>query len=82
MLSRPRPSSGEMEVPPRPWPSLPWGPYKEEVAQLSEWPPAGFAGSCCWGSWPKPSSNEAEFSPRLRPTSGKAELSPEGETMP
>jgi hypothetical protein len=68
----------------RPWPSLPWGmqSYKEEVAQLSEWPPARFAGSCCRSSWPKPISGEAEFSSRLRPTSGKAEFSPEGETMP
>jgi hypothetical protein len=41
----------------------------------------GFTGSCWWGSWPKPSSGEAEFSPRSRPTLGEAEFPPEGETF-
>jgi hypothetical protein len=48
---------------------------------LSKWPPVGFTGSCCWGSWSKPSSGEAEFSLRMWLTSGETEFPPEGETM-
>jgi hypothetical protein len=33
------------------------------------------------GSWSRPSSGEAEFSSRVRPTSDEAEFPPEGETM-
>jgi hypothetical protein len=33
------------------WLTLPQGiQYREELVQLSEWPTAGFAGSCCQGS--------------------------------
>jgi hypothetical protein len=83
MLSRPRPGSGETEVPPEALVELASGRtiIWEEVAQLSEWPPPGFTGSCCRGDWPKPSSGEAEFSLRLRSTSGEAEFPLEGETM-
>jgi hypothetical protein len=41
----------------------------------------GIRGGNCWGSWPRASSGEVKFSPRLRPTSGEAEFPLEGETV-
>jgi hypothetical protein len=58
---------------PRPWSSLPWGmqSYREGLVQLSEWPPVGFTGSRCRGSWSKPSSGEVEFSPEVEADFGR-----------
>jgi hypothetical protein len=49
MLSRPRPDSGETEVPPEALVELVSGHavIMDGLVQSSEWPPAGFAGSCC-----------------------------------
>jgi hypothetical protein len=69
---------------PRPWSSLPrvMQPCMEKLVQLSEWPPAGFTGSCCRGSWPKPRSGETEFSPEAELDFGRGgDPSPEGDTM-
>jgi hypothetical protein len=40
---------------------------------LKEWPSAGFARV---GRWPRPSSNKAEFAPRMRAASSEAKFPP------
>jgi hypothetical protein len=64
-----------MDVLSRPWSSLLWG-MQSCREQFKDWPRAGFAGSCSWGTRSRPSSGEEEFSPRLRPTSCDAESPP------
>jgi hypothetical protein len=55
---------------------------REKLVQLSEWPPEGFTGSCCRGSWLKSRSGEAEFSPEVELDLGRGgDPSPEGDTM-
>jgi hypothetical protein len=58
---------------PRPWSSRPRAMQlcREGLVQLSKWPLAGFVGSCCQGSWSKPSSGEAESSPKVEVVFGR-----------
>jgi hypothetical protein len=83
MLSRPRPGSGETEVPPE---ALVEPISGHTVVRgggniIVGVALCGIRGEWLLGGWPNPSSGETEFSPRLRATSVEAEFPLEGETM-
>jgi hypothetical protein len=69
ILSRSKPRSVKAEVFPRPWPSLSllWG-LQSCGGKVEEVVFYGIRG----GSWPRSSSGEAEFVPRLKTASGEA----------
>jgi hypothetical protein len=78
MLSRPRPCSGEAEVPPEamvgpvPGHAAVWGVVRT-VAGVASCGIHGelMAAGCCQGSWPRSCSGEAETSPEAEAVFGQ-----------